>query len=101
MDTDELSTEAYNLILIAARFDDSLKALMGASCSKYSNEEEYLEGLLELYEEIDEDPEDYFEEWGMPEVDNIKDYKMKLEELRKETKRVIKMEKADKHFEEC
>ena len=100
MDTDYLSKEAYNLICIAASFDDSLKALMGASCSQHKNEDECLTGFLELYDEIEKDPEDYFDEWGTPEVDNIQDYKRKLDDLRKETNKVMQMDESNKHFEE-
>lgn len=100
MDTDYLSKEAYNLICIAASFDDTLKALMGASCSQHKNEDECLNGFLELYDEIEEEPEEYFEEWGMPEIENVQDYKAKLEELRNETKKVMKMDESQKHFEE-
>lgn len=39
MDTDFLSNEAYNLICMAASFDDTLKALMGASCSEHESED--------------------------------------------------------------
>lgn len=100
MDTDYLSKEAYNLICIAASFDDTLKALMGASCSQHKNEDECLNGFLELYDEIEEEPEEYFEDWGAPEIENYEKYKSKLDELRKETKKVMQMDKSHKHFEE-
>ncbi len=100
MDTDFLSKEAYNLICMAESFDDTLKTFMGASCSQHENEDGCLKEFLELYDEIEEEPEEYFEDWGIPKIENIEEYKSKLDELRKETKKVMLMDESQKHFEE-
>jgi hypothetical protein len=65
MDTDYISKEAYSIIHIAATFDDTLKSLIGSACSKFDNEDDYLEYIKDLIEEIRANTLEYWEEWGL------------------------------------
>ncbi len=100
MDTDHLSKEVYNLICIAADFDDTLKSIMGASCSDYDEEDKYLNGLLELYGKIKDNTQEYFENWGLESCYNIEDYHKKLDFLKAETLKVLKISKEKQTFED-
>lgn len=46
MDTDDLTSMAYQCILYASEATDVIKAEFGAACSEFKTEDEYLLGLL-------------------------------------------------------
>jgi len=100
MDTDYISKEAYNVIRCAARFDDTLKALIGAECSESTDEDEYLEHILDLIAEIKEGTKEYLEEWGLEDQFSVHDYREKLKTVEAEVKRVQGVPKASRTYEE-
>jgi len=65
MDTDYLTPMAYDCIIIANDASDVLKTDIGAACSRFEDENEYLEGILEFVKEIEKNPEDYLDSWGL------------------------------------
>jgi hypothetical protein len=68
MDTDDLTKEVYEILLLAAGINDFLKAELGYLSRKYANEDEYLQGMLDFILAIKADPEDYRDSWlhGVP-----------------------------------
>ncbi len=100
MDTDYISNEAYNVIRCAARFDDTLKALIGAECSECADEDEYLEHIIELIGEIKKDTKEYLEEWGLEDQFSIRDYREKLKTVEAEVKKVQAIPKESRTYEE-
>ncbi len=63
MDTDELSTQAYNAIIIAAEnFNPNLTLQFGLLSYQCENESDYLQKAIELIKEWSEDVEDSIEE---------------------------------------
>lgn len=46
MDTDYLTEMAYHCIRLANDASDTLKAELGAMCSRFKDEEAYLKGIL-------------------------------------------------------
>ena len=56
MDTDYLTRMAYHCIICANDATDVLKSELGAVCGNYSNEDDYLKGILEYVKQIEEDP---------------------------------------------
>lgn len=71
MDTDDLSVMAYDLIVQAAQVSDTLKTDIGALCQRFSNEDDWLRGVLEFLQEIAEEPDDYLEYWNLEEEEGI------------------------------
>ncbi len=67
MDTDDLSEEAYEILLRAHQLNDFLWAELGASSRNYQNEEDYLNGMLKFIKNIKEKPEWYQDMWLMDE----------------------------------
>ena len=100
MDTDYLSLQAYGIIEYAASFDDTLKSILGSSCSECKDEDEYLKNALELIEEIEEEPSEYLEEWGLNEQFTVAQYRKHLKGLKAEVKKVMEIPKDKKTFEE-
>jgi hypothetical protein len=63
MDTDELSTQAYNAVMITAeKFNYNLTLQFGLLSYQCENETDYLQQALELIKEWNEDIEDSIEE---------------------------------------
>ena len=100
MDTDYLSHQAYGIIQYAASFDDTLKSILGASCSECKDEDEYLKNVKELIEEIEEETSEYLEEWGLDEQFTVAQYRKQLKGLKSEVEKVMEMPKDKKTFEE-
>ena len=82
MDTDELTPMAYDCIRLANAATDVLKTELGAMCSRYLSEDDYLGGILEHVSEIEDDPRDYLDWWNLHEQTNLRTFKQKLKELR-------------------
>ena len=100
MDTDYLSNQAYGIIQFAANFDDTLKSILGASCSQCKDEDEFLKIVMELIEEIEEEPSEYLDEWGLEEHLTVAQYKNHLKNLKIEVKKVMEIPKDKKTYEE-
>jgi hypothetical protein len=63
MDTDELSTQAYNAVMITAeKFNHNLTLQFGLLSYQCENESDYLQKAIELIKEWSEDIEDSIEE---------------------------------------
>jgi hypothetical protein len=90
MDTDDLRHMAYDSIRYANDAVDFLKAELGAACSEYKTEDDYLEAILKRVEEIEEDPEDYLDSWNILEQIDIRDFKRKIRKLKKHIEKTIK-----------
>jgi hypothetical protein len=99
MDTDFLSEEACNIIRVAAGFDDTLKAILGASCSDCTGEEEYLKHISDLITEIKKDTRDYLEEWGLDDSFSVRKYREKLATVEAEIQKVLKIPAKNRKYE--
>jgi hypothetical protein len=63
MDTDELSTQAYNAVMITAeKFNHNLTLQFGLLSYQCKNESDYLQKAIELIKEWSDDVEDSIEE---------------------------------------
>jgi hypothetical protein len=80
---------AYDCICIAHEATDVLKSELGAVCSQFETEDEYLEGILKYVKEIEEDPEEYLKSWGILDETDIKSFKKRITFLRKHIERTI------------
>ena len=89
MDTDELTSMAYDCIRLANAAIDVLKTELGAMCSRYRSEDDYLGGILEHVSEIGDDPGDYLDGWNLHEQTNLPAFKQKLKELREHIEKTI------------
>ncbi|MDZ7723590.1 MAG: hypothetical protein U5R06_12505 [candidate division KSB1 bacterium] len=69
MDTDNLTPMAYECIVFAYSVIDILAVELGAAARNYTNEEEYLKGILTFVTGIESDPIDYLESWNLEEID--------------------------------
>jgi hypothetical protein len=100
MDTDYLSHQAYGIIQCAANFDDTLKSILGASCSECKDEDEYLKKVMEIVAGIEEEPSEYLEVWGLEEQFTVAQYRNHLINLKMEVKKVMEIPKDKKTYEE-
>ncbi len=71
MDTDDFSEMAYDLIVRASMFSDTLKAELGAMSRNYNNENDWLAGVQKHCREILADPEAYVDFWDLEEVEEL------------------------------
>lgn len=69
MDTDDLTPMAYDCIMAAYTPTDVLAIELGAAAKNYSNEEEYLKGILAFMTEVNSHPIEYLESWNLEEID--------------------------------
>ena len=89
MDTDELTQMAYQCIILADEATDVLKIELGALCSRYRSEDDYLSGILEHVSEIEDDPRDYLDWWSLLEQTNLRTFKQKLKLLREHIEKTM------------
>ena len=89
MDTDELTPMAYDCIRLADEATDVLKSELGAACSEYRTEDDYLKGILEDVQEIEKNPREYLDEWNLLDQTNIQAFKRKITILREHIEKTI------------
>ena len=89
MDTDYLTPMAYECIRLANEATDVLKSELGAACSEYRTEDDYLKGILEDVKEIEEDPREYLGGWSLLDQTNIQAFKRKITILREHIEKTI------------
>ena len=85
MDTDYLTEMAYQCIVIANYACDMLKAELGAMCSDYKSEDEYLAAVLKYVKRIERKPHEYLDDNNYLDEIDVKTFKMKLKILREHT----------------
>ena len=96
MDTDYLTPMAYDCIRLADDATDVLKSELGAACSQYRTEDEYLHGILEDVKEIEEEPEDYLDWWNLLEQTDGDVFIQRIGTLRKHIEKTIATPIADR-----
>ena len=89
MDTDDLSSMAYDCIRYAYDVSDILKSELGAACSSFKTEDEYLSGILKHVRGIEKDSEEYLDWWNLLDQVDIKVFKRKIRALREHIEKTI------------
>ena len=89
MDTDDLTPTAYDCLLLANHVTGVLMTELGATCSRYKTENEYLHGILADVKEIEEDPTDYLDYWNLLDEIATPVFVQRLRKLRKHIERAI------------
>lgn len=89
MDTDYLTPMAYDSIWIANDATDVLKSELGAACSRFRSEDEYLRGILKHVKLIEKKPREYLEGWNLLEQTNVKVFKERILILREHIEKTI------------
>ncbi|MDP8237616.1 MAG: hypothetical protein P9X24_00875 [Candidatus Hatepunaea meridiana] len=89
MDTDYLTTMAYNCLRYANDASDILKSELGAACSDYKTEDEYLDGILKDIKEIEMYPEEYLDWWNLLEQMDVKMFVKKIRIMREHIEKTI------------
>jgi len=82
LDTDDLTKMAYRTIILADETTDILKCELGVLCGKCRTEDEYLSMTLEYLAELDEEPEEYLDSWGLLDDTDVRTFVDKLDNLR-------------------
>lgn len=68
MDTDDMSHRAYECLLEACSIAEMLGTEMGAAARHCRTEDEFLKLMIDQIEEIEEDPIEYLESYGLEET---------------------------------
>ncbi len=89
MDTDDLTQMAYDCIIIANKATDVLKTELGAACSKFKNEDEYLKWVSQKTREIIKNPEGYLDSWTLLDEIDLKNFNIRLIELKGHVQKTI------------
>jgi hypothetical protein len=79
MDTDDLSEEAYEILSVAHTINEFVWVELGATSSRYEDEEKYLKGMLKFIQSIKDDPEGFQDMWLLEEPIKHKDL-LRIEE---------------------
>jgi hypothetical protein len=96
MDTDDLTPMAYDCIRYADDVSDILKAELGAACTSFRTEDEYLSGILKHVREIEKDPEGYLDRWNLLDLVDMKVFKRKVRVLREYIQKTINTSLKDR-----
>ncbi|TVQ06172.1 MAG: hypothetical protein EA359_01525 [Balneolaceae bacterium] len=100
MDTDDLSTEAYQGIIIEAeRFDHDLTLVFGVMASDCKDEEEYLDMALVLIHELRSMDEEELTDVFFGKIPDIKSLNLTLGRIVKNIDQVRKIPKELRHYE--
>ncbi len=101
MDTDELSTQAYNAVLIAAEnFNHNLTLQFGLLSYRCENESDYLQKSIELIKEWSENIKDSIEEIFFDvEHPTKKQFKKVLDEISNNIAKVLEIPLEKRIFE--
>jgi hypothetical protein len=91
MDTDYLTPMAYHCIVIANEASDILKSEIGAACSQFEEENEYLKGILKFIIDIEKEPEDYLESLSLLDELDISIFKSAIKRLREHIENTIRI----------
>lgn len=89
MDTDDLTTMAYESIITANEITDFLKCDLGVLSKDYRNENSYLNGMLRFVRKIKADPKGYLDYWNLLEELDLAAFVKGIEELEKHIKKTI------------
>ena len=96
MDTDDLTNMAYHSIVLASRFNDYLKAELGAEASHHKTEDEYLNAILKHVKDIKKDIKGYLEGWDILDDFNITSFSKDIMLLMKHIENTIDTSKSDR-----
>jgi hypothetical protein len=72
MDTNQLTQMAYDNIWVANDASHFLKSELGAACSRFKKEDDYLAGILIYVKEIETAPVDWLDYWNTEEETDLK-----------------------------
>ena len=89
MDTDQLTPMAYDSIGLAHDATDCLRSELGAICSDFRTEDDYLHGILDYVQEIEADPIEYLDSWDISEETDLGTFKHSLKLLREHIEETI------------
>jgi len=89
MDTNQLTPMAYEIIWLANDASHFLKSELGAACSDFHKEDDYLIGILTYIKEIEAAPIDYLDSWNIAEQTDIRKFKQKIKALRNHIEKSI------------
>ncbi len=90
MDTDYLTEDAYNVLIVeSAKVLDYLRSDIAVDSSMYDNEDEYLKGTLEELNEIAEDSMDYLDGWNLEDEVDCDEFHKGILILKDKVKAVI------------
>jgi DNA-directed RNA polymerase specialized sigma subunit len=97
MDTDYLTEDAYNVLIVeSGKVLDYLRSDIAVDSRMYHNEDEYLKGALEELNEIAEDPMDYLDGWSLEDEVDVNDFKQGILKLIEKVKQVINIPYKDR-----
>ena len=90
MDTDDLTLMAYRCIVDASEATDILKSELGAACSRFKTEDDYLKGILKHVKGIEKNPKAYLNDWNLLDDTDIKIFKKRLQSIRGQIEETLK-----------
>jgi hypothetical protein len=90
MDTDELTSMAYQTITLAYDVSENLRAELGASASAFSCEDDFLEGTVAFLDEILSDPREYLDTWNALGDTDVQKFSDGVRRLRDHVVRTLK-----------
>jgi hypothetical protein len=72
MDTDYLTEAAYRVLIgRSGEVSEYLRADIGASATRYPNEDAYLSAMHQFVSQVAEDPGDYLDGWNIDDLDPV------------------------------
>jgi hypothetical protein len=90
MDTDYLTPMAYDCIRLANDAADILKSELGAACSQFRTEDDYLHGIMEYVKAIRDDPQGYLDRWDLLEEADVVEFRNSIQVLHDHIAKTIK-----------
>ena len=65
MDTNDLTEKAYEILKLSEDINHLITVHIGAMCSRFQQEDDFLNAVTEFIQAIKDEPEDFIEDWGI------------------------------------
>ena len=65
MDTNDLTAKAYEILEFSEEVHHLITVHIGAMCSRFSDENEFLEAVNKFINSIKDNPEDFIDHWDL------------------------------------
>jgi len=90
MDTNDLTEKAYEILKLSEGINHLITVQIGAMCSRFIQEDDFLITVTEFIQSIMDEPEDFIENWGLEDEINVASLIISLSKLKAYVEETIK-----------
>jgi hypothetical protein len=91
MDTNDLTVKAYEVLEFSEEVHHLITVHIGAMCSRFSDENKFLEAVNKLINSIKDNPEDFIDNWDLADEVKVASFHTGLSELQNHIAKIIEI----------